>query len=471
MLWLTISSLAIVSMWTLAGLSALSAARTARTPQGAIGWVVFLLSAPMIALPAYLFFGHYRFSDYHSRRKEVHDLVRLGPDRATNHTYDRAKLSINPAPFEAVSGLGVANGNDYEILIDGEACFAAILTALDQAEHYILVQFYTVRDDGLGQQLQSRLLAAARRGVTIWFMIDNVGSHGLSRSYLRTLEQAGVNLVDPKTSRGPKHRFHINFRNHRKSVIVDGRVGFTGGLNVGDEYLGLDPKFGHWRDTHLRLMGPMVQQLQISFAEDWHWLTEEPITDLLQWVPEPASRDTVGLVVPTGPGDTTENGSMLFFSAISAASEHIWITSPYFVPDLDVVAALKHAALRGVDVRILVPDKIDHFLPWLAAFSYFDDLRQAGVAIYRYTDGFMHQKVFVVDDALVGIGTTNLDNRSFRLNFETMALLFNQEAARTMMAVLTEDFSKSYVLNKNLEQQDWHIRMLAPVARLLAPVL
>lgn len=469
MFWVVISSIAVVSMWTAAAVSALNAARTARTPQGAIGWVVFLLSVPLIALPAYLIFGQFRFKGYHRARVDLFSLI--GAQTGMQESRDRAQQRINPAPFEAISGLSLCRGNHCTLLIDGPDTFDAVLEAIDNASEYILIQFYIVRSDHLGTRLQEHLIQAARRGVTIWFMNDAIGSHGLPKTYLAALEAAGINLVDPKTSRGPKYRFHINFRNHRKTLVVDGRVGFTGGLNVGDEYLGLDLKFGYWRDTHLRLQGPSVQQLQLSFAEDWQWQTEEPIWELLNWTPSPAAANQSVLIAATGPGDQTANGSMLYFSAITASKERLWVSSPYFVPDLDVVAALKHAALRGVDVRILLSNNIDHYLPWLAAFSYFDDLRKAGVRIYRYSEGFMHQKVFLIDDAVAGVGTTNLDNRSFRLNFETMAVMFDPGMAQQLRQVLEQDFAKSVEVTQVLDAQNWKIRLLSPIARLFAPIL
>lgn len=469
MLGVVISTIAIVVMWLAAAVTALRAARMARTPQGAIGWVVFLLSAPVIALPAYLIFGGFRFRGYHRPRVDLLSKVEMG--LITGKGPIAKTPGINPGPFEAVAGLPLCQGNRCDLLVDGKKSFQSILEEIDNASQYILVQFYIVRADGLGMRVQRHLIAAAQRGVPVWFMVDNIGSHGLPQSYLDSLEHAGVNLVDPATSRGPKHRFHINFRNHRKTVVVDGRVGFTGGLNIGDEYLGLDPEFGPWRDTHLRLRGPAVLQLQLSFAEDWQWQTDEPIWELLSWTPVSAPENQQVLIAATGPPDKMADGSMLYFSVISASSRRLWIASPYFVPDQDVVAALKHAALRGVDVRILLPELIDHYLPWLAGFSYFDDLRQAGVRFFRYQAGFMHQKVFLIDDAVAGVGTTNLDNRSFRLNFETMAVMFDPEMARQMQVVLERDFVPSQEVTTWLRDTPWHIRLFSPMARLLAPIL
>ncbi|KAE9631803.1 cardiolipin synthase [Parasedimentitalea maritima] len=472
MLSVTLSSLIVLVMWTAAGLSALSAARTARTPQGAMGWVVFLLALPIVALPAYMFFGHHRFKNYRATRLQSERVVRKIKSFPEDHIAFPEKLTINPAPFQAVAGLPICRGNGFELLIDGPEVFDAIFQAMDTAQEYVLVQFYIVRDDDLGKQLRDHMIAAAHRGVAVWFITDAVGSHALPRSYFAALGAAGVNLVDPTTRRGPKHRFLLNFRNHRKTVIADGQIGFIGGLNVGDEYLGKNVKIGHWRDTHVRLTGPVVLQLQLVFAEDWHWLTEEPLLDLLTWDAEHASQDLSALIIATGPGDnTTETGSMMFFSAISAARRRVWLASPYFVPDLDVVAALKHAALQGIDVRILLPNSIDHYAPWLAAYSYFDDLRHAGVKILRYSHGFMHQKAILVDDSIAGIGTTNLDNRSFRLNFEAMVFFFDNGAAQKVETMLEQDFLHSVELTQTLDQQKFLIRIGAPVARLFSPVL
>jgi len=280
-----------------------------------------------------------------------------------------------------------------------------------------------------------------------------------------------VIIADPSTTRGPKQRFQINFRNHRKTVVVDGVTGFTGGLNIGDEYAGLDPRFGPWRDTHVRLAGPLVSQLQLIFAEDWHWATGEALLDDLSWEPAHAADDMAGLIVATGPGDQSETGSLMFFSAIIAARNRIWIASPYFVPDTDIIAALRNAALRGVDVRILLPDLADHQLPWLAAYSYFDDIRSDGVRVFRYMEGFMHQKAFVIDDDVAAIGTANLDNRSFRLNFETMAFFFDKRAAERVDRMFRGDFDRSFELTETLSQQPPYVRYGAPVARLFAPLL
>lgn len=447
-----------------------TAVRSARTSQGSLAWVVFLVAAPFVAVPLFLFLGHHRFKGYLLARG-VSEKVASGIALHGEQFLPSQRPDVNALPFEKISGLPITRGNDIRLLIDGPATFEAIFSAIETARHYVLVQFYIVHDDDLGRALKDHLVSAAKRGVHVRFLVDPVGSYGLPTAYYQDLLEAGVQVADPKHMRGPKFRFQINFRNHRKTVIVDGEVGFTGGLNVGDEYMGRDPSFGAWRDTHAELRGPVVTQLQLVFAEDWHWATEDDSFEGLNWQETPVSANRTALIVPTGPADRMETGQMFYFSALAAARERVWIASPYFVPDRDILTALKHAALRGVDVRILLPDTIDHYIPWLAAFAYFDELREVGVNIYRYQGGFMHQKTVLVDGSFAGVGTSNLDNRSFRLNFETMAVFFDDAVASDTARMLEQDFDRAYILSTPLRDQSWKVRIGAPIARLFSPLL
>lgn len=443
---------------------------SARTPQGAVGWVVFLLSAPYLGVLLYLFLGHHRYRGYLIARRSSEAVIEGLRGFAATHR-PVAAPRVDAAPFERLADLPAVRGNALTPLIDGQATFDAIFAAIDGARHYVLVQFFIVHDDDLGRAFRDRLIAAAGRGVTVRFMADAVGSKSLPSAYLDDLRRAGVRVADPRAGKRPRNRFQINYRNHRKTVVVDGRVGFTGGLNVGDEYMGRDPAFGPWRDTHLEMRGPVVTQLQLIYAEDWHWATGETLLDALSWEATPSEADTTALLVATGPADAMETGALFFFAAIAAARERVWIASPYCVPDTDILTALKHAALAGRDVRLLVPEVIDHLVPWLAAFAYFDELREAGVQIWRYRRGFMHQKVVLVDDALAAIGTANLDNRSFRLNFEAMVLGFDDGFAAGVAEFLEADFGNATLLEKPLSDQPARVRYGAPVARLFAPLL
>ncbi len=454
---------------------------SARTPQGAAAWVVFLLAAPWFAVPAYAVFGQRKLSDYRAARRRSRELIRgemmpahgtvPGPSRPASlerHLDARALRAL-----EGIGGMPFEPGNRLRLLIDGEATFDAICAAIDAARHYVCLQFYIIRDDDTGRRVAAHLTAAAQRGVAVRVIYDGVGSHALSRDWPERLRAAGVKVLNPDRTRGPTSRLQINFRNHRKTVIVDGMRAFVGGHNIGDEYLGRDPRFGHWRDTHLEIAGPVVAQIQTVFAEDWHWACGERLDAALIWDRKVAPGGQVAALVPTGPGDPHDSGSLMFLAAITAAIDRVWLASAYFVPDEEVLAALIAAGLAGKDVRLLLPETIDHYLPWLAAHDYFDEVRAAGVQVYRYRReaGFMHQKVVLIDDDIAAVGTANLDNRSFRLNFESMVFAADPGFAAEVERMLIADMARAERLETPFAAQPLVIRVGAVMARLLAPVL
>ncbi|HBG98057.1 MAG TPA: cardiolipin synthase [Rhodobacteraceae bacterium] len=465
------AGLGLLILHLMAAVMAFRAIQTARTPQGSVGWVVFLLAAPWFAVPSYLFLGQSRYRGYSIERGKSEAVVAHFERHAEVYPPATAPLPAGLRALQSITGLPVTGGNRARLLIDGQQTFDAILAAIDGARSYVLIQFYILRDDGLGRRLRDALAAAAGRGVTVRLLYDAVGSAGLPDSYLAALRKAGVQVMDVHRLRGPKTRFQLNFRNHRKTVVVDGQTGFIGGLNVGDEYLGLSARFGAWRDTHLQLRGPVVDQLQAVFAEDWHWATEETIIAALDHARPVEGPGQDALIVATGPADDFETGELFFLQLIEMARARLWIASPYFVPDLAILKALKLAALRGVAVRILVPDMIDHRMPWLSAFAYFDEVRAAGVEIWRYQAGFMHQKVVLVDDHTATVGTHNLDNRSFRLNFEASAVIADPGFAAEIAAMFEADFARAARMARTLGEQPRHVRLGAPVARLFAPLL
>lgn len=444
----------------------------ARTPQGAVAWVVFLVTAPWFAVPAFLVFGRRKLADYRAAWRESRALASAFAAFKDEVDETVAGRAQELRALERIGGLPFVRGNALDLLIDGEATFDAICAEIERAERSICFQFYIIRDDEIGRRVGDLLCAAAKRGVAVRVMYDGVGSQRLSSRWPARLREAGAEVLNPDTSRGPTSRLNINFRNHRKTVVVDSRVAFVGGHNVGDEYLGRDPTFGPWRDTHLRIEGPVVIQVQRVFAEDWHWASGQSLAGALDWTPrDVASPGVLSALVPTGPGDDMDAGSLMFFTAITAARRRVWITSPYFVPDTDISAALVTAALAGRDVRLILPAAIDHYLPWLAAHAYYDEVRAAGVKIYRYCEGFMHQKVILVDDDLSAVGTANLDNRSFRLNFESMVFSEDREFAGRVEAMLEADLERSELFETPLTEQGRLIRVGAPLARLFAPVL
>jgi len=283
------------------------------------------------------------------------------------------------------------------------------------------------------------------------------------------LRDSGILVHGFKTTRGWGNRFQLNFRNHRKLVIADGRVAFTGGLNVGDEYMGRSKRFGPWRDTHVRVRGPAVQAAQLAFIEDWNYATDQ--VPPVNWTPTPADLDQRALILATGPADEAEICSLAFIRVVNSAQNRLWISSPYFVPDSTVLTALQLAALRGVEVRLLLPQRIDHFLPMLSSFSYYESLAMAGIELWRYESGFLHQKALLVDDRLAAIGSVNVDYRSFHLNFELVVMVSDTRFCEQVDAMMKQDFAQARRVDlAEYKARPWWFKTAVRFARLLSPV-
>jgi cardiolipin synthase len=466
-MWITTEPLLTAAMAILAALTAFRAIITSRTPQGAIGWVVMIAALPIVGVPAYLIFG---LAD-HSRTIAARRAAEAGPDQRAALLLPCEAPSGRLATFESLAGRAASRGNGAELLVDGAATYAAFYKAIEEARHYLLVQFYIVRGDASGQRFKEALIASARRGVKVFLLHDAFYGVGLPRRFVRELEAAGIEVRAPRGPRRVLGRFQINFRSHRKLLISDGAVAFTGGLNIGDEYLGRHRRYGPWRDTHLRVTGPMIGRLQQDFAIDWRRASGAKLPVELNWDVGTDPRDLCGLVLAPAPTSRIETGNLYFCTLAQVARRRLWIATPYFVPDTDVMSALKLAALRGVEVRVLVPDRADHYSPWLAAFTYFDDLRHAGGEIWRYKAGFMHQKVALVDDDLASVGTINLDIRSGLLNFEHTAIIEDRGFAREVEEMLAADFARAEPMETYLHERPRWLRLAALSARLLAPLL
>ncbi|MCC7475919.1 MAG: cardiolipin synthase [Pirellulales bacterium] len=460
-------------------LTSVHAVMTSRTSQGAIAWALFLILFPYAGLPAYLMFGRGKFQGYVKARRagdsQIDHLARALEKKMRlfrvreGEEHPRA----NPKYFalEELAEMPFTSHNDATLLVDGARAFPAIFAGLEQAQKYIIVQFYIIRDDALGQQMREILTRKAHEGVRVYVLYDEIGCYYLPLAYRQSLTEAGVAIVPFRTSRGLRNRFQINFRNHRKIVVIDGKAAYVGGLNVGDEYMGRDPRFGPWRDTHVEVRGPVVSAIQFAFLEDWYWATGD-VPDL-EWTPSPApGENETALCLASDPSDTLESCGLLFMHAINSAQHRLWIASPYFVPDEALISALQLAAIRGVDVRIMLPQKPDHKLVYLAAFSYIAETEPAGVKFYRYQPGFMHHKVIVVDDDLATIGTANFDNRSIRLNFEITLLFADRSFAREVREMLEEDFANCrQTTSADLTSRSFLFRLAVSLARLLAPIL
>lgn len=457
--------------------AAIHALLTVRTAQGSIAWAMPLIFIPYITLIPYLVFGRSTFDAYVKARRQANSEMRNAiADFNLKPWIEEAVAARRSDAYEslrAMPKLGrmpcLAN-NEVKLLINGDATFAAIFDAIRAAKKIVFVQFFIIHDDDLGRRLQSLLLEKAAEGVEIFVLYDQIGSHSLPARYIETLRAGGVQIKAFATRGSWLNRFQVNFRNHRKIVVVDGVTGFVGGHNVGDEYLGLKPPLAPWRDTHVAIVGPVVACLQESFAEDWFWATRE-LPPLI--LPESYPEDGVLCqLLASGPADSQETCSLFFVEAIHAAKERVWITTPYFIPDEPVSAALRLAVLRGVDVRLLLPSRPDHYTVYAASSLFAFEAVRAGVRIFRYTPGFLHQKVVLVDNEISAIGSANLDNRSFRLNFELMLLTVDEDFASEVEAMLSDDFAQAHEISIDESKETPHLQQLGMrVARLISPIL
>lgn len=466
--------------------SAWHAAQNVRTSQAAVAWAAGLVAMPLLMVPMYWIFGRSRFGGYREALREA------GQQHQASVEAIRRELDTHPNVASAVADRPIARladvldtplsfGNDFELLIDGRAFFDDLLRQIESAEHYVYAQFYILRDDDIGRQFAEALARQARAGKVVRLLYDEVGCLLVPRSYFRRLRDAGVEVLAFNTRQGWSNRFQLNFRNHRKLLVVDGRRAIVGGLNVGDEYLGRARWATHWRDTALRVDGPAARKLQAVFASDYYWASRRDMPEARWEVdaeePSAGERDAssgagVAAVCRTGPADRRARATMMFATAAAAATRRLWISSPYLVPDETSVTALSMARARGVDVRVLVPSKADRWLVYLAGFYYERVLESIGVPVYRYRDGFLHQKCVLVDDDLALIGSTNLDNRSLHLNFELMLAVGERPVVAQVAEMLERDFARASTQGAEPERlRPWYFRIGTVVARLFSPVL
>lgn len=472
---MTILSVLLLLVYALGVLNAAHAVMNVRSSQSAIAWSLSLITFPGIALPLYWILGRVEFHGYtqayHQAYAQNHDLA--------HNTYleilsYKAVLPTQLASLQRIAGalteFPFTHSNSVQLLINAEQTYSAMQEAILNAKKYILLQSYILNDDQVGQTFQHKLMQKAEQGIRIYVLYDEIGSKRLTKTYIKTLQSQGIQVSAFHSAKGWGNRFQLNFRNHRKILVVDGRVAFVGGVNIGDEYLGQDPHFGSWRDTHLKVQGPAVQCLQLPFLKDWYWAVRQiPVTC---WeVQADRERNQTVFVFSPGPTDPQQDCTLFFGSIINLAQHRLWIASPYFVPDEPILTALKMAALRGVDVRVILPNRPDHLLVYLCSFSYYTEMESTGIKLYRYKSGFMHQKVILVDDYIAGVGTVNLDNRSFHLNFEVMTFVSDVEFARNVEQMLCDDFEHSMEINlSEYELKPNWFKLIVRVSRLLAPL-
>lgn len=455
-------------------LSAVHAVWNCRTSASAIAWSLTLVSFPYITVPAYWILGTYKFAGY-QRAFRVGQFDRR---RVADYLREVEHFSVrNPSPielgFERLARFPVTHGNCVDLLIDGQQMFDSLFEEIDRAQRYILLEYFLIADDEIGRELKSRLIARAQAGVAVYFIYDELGSLGLPFQYVLELREAGVKIFPFYPARLGTGRLQYNFRNHRKITVVDGRVALVGGVNVHDDSLGRNPFYGGWRDTHLRVQGPSVEGIQLAFLADYYWASHGEVPEGLDLNPVACpGHDVRAVYVASGPADEAETGTLFFLHSIQSAQRRIWLATPYFVPTPSVLDALKAAALRGVEVKILIPLRWDLFIMYLAAYSYLPEAEACGIEIHRYCAGHPHQKVMLVDDEVSWVGSSNLDARSMQLNFEGNFVVIDRAFASQVETMLRQDFARATpMVRDDYARRSFIFKLGVKLARLFETIL
>jgi len=448
-------------------------------PLAALSWTLAMVAAPFLGVLAWWLIGRSHLKRKRLRRNRAHWEVRKGfaylrPETlALPSDADEVFRAIRRLPEEEAGGFYAAvAGNRVTVLKDGDETYAAMERAIAGAEHHLHLLFYSFEPDATGRRFRDQLAERARSGIRVRLLLDAMGSSRTRSSFLRPIEDAGGEVAFFAPVRFLRRSLSFNFRNHRKILVADGSTAYTGGLNIGDAYL------RDWRDAGLLLEGPVASQFQGVFLDDWFFATGRNLADKdhLRWCEAPgggpAGGGAVCAVVAGGPDSQHNLTHDAFFLALTQARERIWITTPYFIPDPAIQAALRTAVYRGVDVRLLVPRRSD--LPWtrLAGRSYFPDLLQSGVRIWEYLPAVLHGKTWVFDHDFCAAGSANLDTRSFKLNFEVTCFI-REAAANTRMAQLYEqDLAQSAeVTLASLARTPASQRLLESALNLFSPLL
>lgn len=371
------------------------------------------------------------------------------------------------------SGARYTTSNDVELFFDGEDKFRQLIDDLRNAKKFIHIEYYIFRRDELGRKILNILEDKVKEGVEVRFLVDSMGSYTITKRSLREFTNNGGKFEIFFPGILPHINTRINYRNHRKIVIIDGEYGYTGGFNVGDEYVNRDKKIGFWRDTHIRIRGEAVNDLSDRFLLDWCYASGEKIEDFSKYYFNSERKGNTGIqIVTSGPDHTEEYIRNAYIKIINDAKENVYIETPYFVPDAPMLEAIKLSALSGVDVRIIIPGKPDHiFMKW-AASAYMGELLDAGVKFYLYLNGFVHAKTIVADEQISSVGTANMDIRSFQLNFEVNAFIFNRNIAKKIEKQFFEDMDNSKLVTLELyKKRSRRLRIREAIIKLISPIL
>lgn len=451
-----------------------------RDISAAWAWLFVMLLLPGIGFIIYLFFG------WKLNQRQIFDLKaqkRLGisdmaeyqkrnpknkPTLDTNLENDLVQMFLN------TDNAILTTKNDLKIFTDGHEKFNSLFEDLKKAKHHINIEYFTIYDDQLGKKLRKILVQKAREGVQVRVLYDLFGSKGSKQKFFKELIQAGGEVTPFMKSKLGYYSFRINFRNHRKIVVIDGSVGYIGGFNIGDQYLGRNKRFGNWRDTHLRLEGSVVLQLQSRFFMDWNASAKrQKVQFSLDYFPQSNVQNNIPMqIVSSGPENDVQKIKQGYIKMIMGAKHSIWIETPYFIPDDALMEALLIAIRSGIEVRIVIPQMPDHPFVYRATEYYVQQLLKAGARIYSYQNGFMHAKTIAVDNMITSVGSANWDIRSFKLNFEANAFMYDPKVAEQIIATIKNDLKDARELDEEYfkQQSSWKkFRQLA--SRLISPIL
>ncbi|MDE6301473.1 MAG: cardiolipin synthase [Muribaculaceae bacterium] len=445
-----------------------------RNPVKTLAWVTVLLLLPMVGVILYLFFGR-NIKNTHKVSRRLRRQMRR--KEAAPKPDTRLMESLQPESVQmmrlgqTLTGGHIYPGNTVEVFTSGQEKFDSLLRDLENARHFIHLEYYIFENDRIGSQVAEILIRRALEGVNVRVIYDHVGSFSVKSKFFKRMRKAGIQVYPFFEVTFPQLGTRINWRNHRKICIIDGRIGYLGGMNIADRYIDGGKKFASWRDTHVRVTGPILAALQHSFAVDWHFMNQPLPADSSKFTTR-RTGDIAAQLVTSGPTSQWSNIAYMFHKAIGNARKRIYIQTPYFLPTDALLKGLISAALSKVDVRILIPTKTDSPLLNFASASYIAECLRAGIKIYFYDAGMLHSKLIIVDDELVTIGSTNFDFRSFEHNFEGNLFFYSKDLNRQLTEIYRNDLTHAH----RITPQAWRKRPLwrravASIVRLLSPIL
>ena len=453
-----------------------------RDPHKTSTWVLILILLPIVGLIFYIYFGQNFRKQKIFSRKGIRDLQHIEQiSKSQLISIKKEKYIQNPIIAKNINIITLLLNNSKALLTEynhidiyqtGETAFKSMIDAIESAVDSIHLEFYIISDDNIGNTIKNILIKKAQDGVEVRLIYDDVGSWSLPKTYIKELISSGVEVYPFMEVKFPMFTSKFNYRNHRKIVVVDGRIAFMGGINIADRYLIGDKNLGPWYDTLLRIEGEAVHMLQLIFMVDWFFVSSKVFAKRDKYFPEhKVDKQHFLQITSSGPDSDWASIMQAFFAAITRAEKHIYISSPYFVPNESLLTALKTASLSGIDVRILLPGKSDSTVVYWSSMSYIAELLEAGIKVYLFQKGFIHSKLIMIDSCFSSVGSANMDIRSFEDNFEVLGMIYDNELTRDLEAQFLKDLKKSQLISlKEWSKRPVKQSFKESLARLFSPL-